>query len=112
MIPKKPVLGLNPRMDTSFRKKTAIARQPLGWIKTQKNCGKAKLWNLPAWLRVLLTVAWAFDKKIFENESVFPAVERSAATDATHRRVNRRWGFNFHQRVLCRAMRAVERICT
>jgi hypothetical protein len=48
MIPKKPVLGLNPRMDTSFRKKTAIARQPLGWIKTQKNCGKAKLWNLPA----------------------------------------------------------------
>jgi hypothetical protein len=62
----------------------------LGWIKTQKNCGKAKLWNLPVWSRVLLTVAWAFDKKIFENESVFPAVERSAATDATHRRVNRR----------------------
>jgi len=30
-------------MDTSFRKKTAIARQPLGWIKTQKNCGKATL---------------------------------------------------------------------
>jgi hypothetical protein len=96
MIPKKPVLGLNPRMDTSFRKKTAIARQPLGWIKTQKNCGKAKLWNLPAWSRVLLTVAWVFDKKIFENESVFPAVERSAATDATHRCVNRRWGFDFH----------------
>jgi hypothetical protein len=43
MIPKKPVLGLNPRMDTSFRKKTAIARQPLGWIKTQKNCGKETL---------------------------------------------------------------------
>jgi hypothetical protein len=69
-------------------------------------------WNLLAWSRVLLVMAWAFDKKIFENESVFPAVERSAATDATHRRVNGRWGFNLHQRVLCRAMRAVERICT
>ena len=65
--------------------------------------------NLPACWRVLI-LAWAFDKKIFENESVFPAVERSAATDATHCRVNRRWGFDLHQRVLGRAMRAVERI--
>jgi len=31
---------------------------------------------------VLLILAWAFDKKIFENESVFPAVERSTATSA------------------------------
>jgi hypothetical protein len=67
--------------------------------------------NLPAWPRVLLIVARAFDKKIFENESVFPAVERSAAADATHCRVDRRWGFDLHQRALCRAMRAVERIC-
>jgi hypothetical protein len=61
---------------------------------------KSDAWNLPAWSRVLLV------------KSVFPAVERAAATDATHRRVNRRWGFNLHQRVLCRAMRAVERICS
>ena len=66
--------------------------------------------NLPACWRVPLILAWALDKKIFENESVFPAVERSAATDATHCRVNRRWGFDLHQRVLGRAMRAVERI--
>jgi hypothetical protein len=46
--------------------------------------------NLPAKSRVLLIVARAFDKKIFENESVFPAVERSAAADATHFRVNGR----------------------
>jgi hypothetical protein len=38
---------------------------------------------------VLLIVARAFDKKIFENESVFPAIERPAATEATHFRVNR-----------------------
>jgi hypothetical protein len=59
---------------------------------------------------VLLAVAWAFDKKIFENESVFPAVELSTATDAADCCVNRRWGFNLHQRVLCRTMGAVERI--
>jgi hypothetical protein len=39
---------------------------------------------------VLPIVTRAFDQKIFENESVFPAVERSAATDATHLRVNGR----------------------
>jgi hypothetical protein len=43
--------------------------------------------NLPGGLPI---VAGAFDKKIFENESVFPAVERSAAADATHLGVNRR----------------------
>jgi len=59
---------------------------------------------------VLLIVARSFDKKIFENESVFPAFERSAATDATHFRVNRRYSFDLHQRVLCRAMGAMERI--
>jgi hypothetical protein len=68
--------------------------------------------NLPTCWRVLLIVARAFDKKIFENESVFPPIERSAAADATHCRVNRRWGFDLHQRVLCRAMRAVEGIGT
>jgi len=46
--------------------------------------------NLLAQSRALLIVARAFDKKIFENESVFPAVERSAAADATHFRVNGR----------------------
>jgi hypothetical protein len=40
---------------------------------------KSDAWNLPAWSRVLLV------------KSVFPAVERAAATDATHRRVNRPW---------------------
>jgi hypothetical protein len=35
-----------------------------------------------------LIVTWPFDKKIFENESVFPAIERSAAADAAHFRVN------------------------
>ena len=60
---------------------------------------------------VLLIVARPFDKKIFENESVFPAIERSAATDATHFRVNRRQGFDLHQCVFGRTMRAVERAC-
>jgi hypothetical protein len=60
---------------------------------------------------MLLIVARTFDKKIFENESVFPAIERSGAIDATHFRVNRRDGFYLHQRVLCCAMGAVERIC-
>jgi len=46
--------------------------------------------NLPACLSVLPIVARAFDKKIFENERVFPAVERSTAADATHFRINRR----------------------
>ncbi len=67
--------------------------------------------NLPAQSRVLLIVRRAFDQKIFENEGVFPAIERSAAADATDFRVNRGYGFNFHQRVFCRAMRAVVRIC-
>jgi hypothetical protein len=58
---------------------------------------------------VLLIMARALDKKIFENESVFPTVEGAAAANATHFRVNRRWGFDLHQRVFCRAMRAVER---
>jgi len=49
--------------------------------------------NLLAKSRVPLIVARAFDKKIFENESVFPAVERSAAADATHFRVNGCQGF-------------------
>jgi len=50
--------------------------------------------NLLAQSRVPpLIVARAFDKKIFENESVFPAVERSAAADATHFRVNGCQGF-------------------
>jgi len=57
---------------------------------------------------VLLIVARPFDKEIFENESVFPA-KRSAAADAAYFRVNRRYGLNLHQRVLCRAMGAVER---
>jgi hypothetical protein len=78
--------------------------------KTEK-LRKSDARNLPACWRVLLNVAWTFDKKIFENESVFPPIERSAAADATHCRVNRRWGFDLHQRVLGRAMRAVERIC-
>jgi hypothetical protein len=46
--------------------------------------------NLLAQSRALLIVARAFDKKIFENESVFPAVEWSAAADTTHFRVNGR----------------------
>jgi hypothetical protein len=46
--------------------------------------------NLLAGAGGLPIVAGAFDKKIFENESVFPAVERSAAADATHLGVNRR----------------------
>jgi hypothetical protein len=58
--------------------------------KSRKNDARARERNLPAGLRVLLIVARAFNKKIFENESVFPAVERPAATDATHCRVNRR----------------------
>ena len=57
---------------------------------------KSNARNLPAWPRVLRIVAGAFDQKIFENESVFPAVERSAATDATHCGVSRRWGFDLH----------------
>ena len=58
--------------------------------KFRKSAACARERNLPAGLRVLLLVAWAFDKKVFENESVFPAVERSAATDAPHCRLNRR----------------------
>jgi hypothetical protein len=57
---------------------------------------------------VLLIAPRALDNEIFENESVFPAVERSAATDATHFRINRRYGLDLHQRILCRAVGAVE----
>jgi hypothetical protein len=38
---------------------------------------------------MLLIAVGAFDEKIFENESVFPAIERSAAAYATDFRVNR-----------------------
>jgi hypothetical protein len=85
---------------------------PVALDQNTEKFRKSDARNLPARPRVLLILAWAFDQKIFENESVFPAVERSAAADATHCRVNRRWGFDLHQRVLGRAMRAVERICT
>jgi hypothetical protein len=90
-----------------------MARQLLRRIKTRKNSGKrnpsrAELIHLLARMPIMRS---AVDKKVFEDEIVFPAVERSAATEATHFRVNRRYSFNLHQRVLCRAMRAVERIC-
>jgi hypothetical protein len=58
--------------------------------KFRKSDARARERNLAAGLRLLLIVARAFNKKVFENESIFPAVERPAATDATHRRVNRR----------------------
>jgi hypothetical protein len=88
------------------------SRKLLRWIKTQKHGWKsgrrARRQTLPA-QAVLLIMARPFDKKIFENENVFPSIKRSAAADAAHFRVNRRYGLNLHQRVLCRAMGAVER---
>jgi hypothetical protein len=41
-------------------------------------------------------VAGAFDKKIFENEGVLPAIERAAATEATHLRIHGRERFDLH----------------
>jgi hypothetical protein len=46
--------------------------------------------NLPTCSGVLLIVARAFDKKVFENESIFPTIERSAAADAAHCLVDQR----------------------
>jgi hypothetical protein len=104
-------------MDQNAGSKRRIKTQdqnagPKRRTKTQEHCGKSGAPHQPAELPaqpVLSIMAWPFDKKIFENESVFPAIERSAAADAAHFRVNRRYGLNLHQRVLCRAMRAVER---
>jgi len=51
-------------------------------IKTSKTFGNDEFalsqGNLSALPRMLVIVAPTFDKKIFENESVFPAIERSA----------------------------------
>jgi hypothetical protein len=86
----------------------------LRWIKRRKIVAKTTLapaGNLAA-QSVLLIAPPALYKEIFENESVFPTIERSAATDATHFRINRRWRFDLHQRVLCSAVGAVEGIGT
>ena len=75
---------------------SAVAQDQKAPDQNTEKLRKSDARNLPACWRVLLILVWAFDKKIFENESVFPAVEQSATTDATHCGVNRRWGFDLH----------------